>query len=107
MNKVIFPALVVAVAFAIAPVAVAQQVQPIELAQTETLADGEIKRIKKGSTRLTVKHGEIPSLQMPPMTMEFEARDEAMLENLKKGDKIKFKVIDQDRTGVVNNASIA
>lgn len=74
--------------------------RPVLLAQAD-LADGEIKRMKKGSKKLTIKHGDIPNLQMPPMTMEFEADDESMLTELKRGDKIKFKVIERDGKMVI------
>jgi len=65
------------------------------------MADGEIKRISKGSKKLTIKHGEIKNLDMPPMTMVFGVSDEKMLEMVKKGDKVKFKVEDVDGKMVV------
>lgn len=58
------------------------------------MTEGQIKRISKGSKKLTVKHGEIKNLDMPPMTMVFGVSDEKMLEMVKKGDKIKFKAED-------------
>lgn len=59
--------------------------------QTE-LADGEIRKINKNTGKITVKHGEIKSIEMPPMTMVFGVADKAMLEGLKEGDKVKFNV---------------
>lgn len=70
----------------------AQQLKALQLAQAGSdMADGEVKRISKGSKKLTVKHGEIKNLEMPPMTMAFSVSDEKMLDMVKKGDKIKFK----------------
>lgn len=60
-------------------------------AQVE-LADGEIRKINKNTGKITVKHGEIKSVEMPPMTMVFGVADKAMLEGLKEGDKVKFNV---------------
>ncbi|WP_306480658.1 copper-binding protein [Limnobacter sp.] len=60
-------------------------------AQTE-MADGEIRKINKNTGKITVKHGEIKSVEMPPMTMVFGVADKAMLEGLKEGDKVKFNV---------------
>jgi len=75
--------------------------EPTLLTQADTMADGVIKRINKGAKKLTIKHGEIPSLEMPPMTMVFRVADDAMLDAVKKGDKVKFQVIDQDGKMVI------
>lgn len=56
------------------------------------MADGEIRKINKNTGKITVKHGEIKSVEMPPMTMVFGVADKAMLEGLKEGDKVKFNV---------------
>jgi len=63
----------------------------------EQLADGEIRRIDTRTARLTLRHGEIKSLDMPPMTMVFHLADPGMLEGLKVGDRIRFAV--EQRTG--------
>lgn len=65
-------------------------------AQNDTMADGVIKRIDMEAKKLTIKHGEIKNLEMPPMTMVFRVADDAMLEAVKKGDKIQFNVIEKD-----------
>ncbi len=66
-------------------------------AQAQTAAadmtDGEVRKIDKDAGKLTLKHGEIKNLDMPGMTMVFVVKDKAMLDTLKAGDKIKFKVI--------------
>lgn len=54
------------------------------------LADGEIRKVDKDAKKITIKHGEIKSLDMPPMTMVFQVKDPAMLEQVKPGDKVKF-----------------
>jgi Cu(I)/Ag(I) efflux system protein CusF len=59
-------------------------------AKTETLADGEVRRIDKDAKKLTLRHGPIPSLNMPPMTMVFQVKDAAMLDKVNVGDKVKF-----------------
>lgn len=60
-------------------------------ANASALAEGEVRRVDKGSGTVTLKHGPIPSIDMPPMTMGYRAKDKAMLEQLKAGDKIKFE----------------
>jgi Cu/Ag efflux protein CusF len=56
------------------------------------LTDGEVKKIDKDAGKITIKHGPIKNLDMPAMTMVFRARDVAMLDQVKPGDKIKFEV---------------
>jgi Cu/Ag efflux protein CusF len=54
------------------------------------LTDGEVRRVDKEARKLTIRHGPIQNLDMPPMTMVFQVQDVAMLESVKAGDKIKF-----------------
>jgi Cu/Ag efflux protein CusF len=55
-------------------------------------SDGEIKKVDKEAGKITVKHGVLANLDMPPMTMVFKVKDAAMLEQVKAGDKVKFTV---------------
>ncbi len=56
------------------------------------MADGEVRKIDMSAKKITLKHGEIKSLDMPPMTMVFQVKDPAMLEKVKVGDKVRFTV---------------
>jgi Cu/Ag efflux protein CusF len=58
-------------------------------AQAQT-ADGEVRKIDKAQGKITLKHGEIKSLEMPPMTMVFRVKDPGMLDGVAVGDKVKF-----------------
>jgi Cu/Ag efflux protein CusF len=64
---------------------------PTILAQAAALTDGEIRRVDKEAKKLTIKHGPIQSLDMPAMTMVFQVKDPAMLDQVKAGDKIRFQ----------------
>lgn len=71
------------------------------------MAEAEIRKIDKDARKVTLKHGPIKSLDMPPMTMVFQIRDPAVLENLSKmavGDKIRFSAVQQQGAYVVTNA---
>jgi len=57
---------------------------------TASLADGEIRKVDKEAKKITIKHGEIRSLDMPAMTMVFQVKDAALLDKAKPGDKVKF-----------------
>ncbi len=60
-------------------------------AQQAPLSEGEITRWDPRTLRLTLKHGEIKNLEMPPMTMVFRVQDASVLGNLKPGDKVRFQ----------------
>ena len=53
--------------------------------------DGEVRKVDKDAGKITVKHGAIENLGMPPMTMVFHAADPAMLDKVKEGEKVRFK----------------
>jgi Cu/Ag efflux protein CusF len=59
----------------------------------DDLASGEVRRVNKEQNKVTLRHGEIKSLDMPPMTMVFEVRDAKLLDTVKAGDKVLFRVI--------------
>ena len=70
---------------------VAAMAQPA-LAQTGAeMIDGEVRKVDKGAGKITLKHGEIKSLDMPGMTMVFRVGDATMLDRVKPGDKVRFK----------------
>jgi Cu/Ag efflux protein CusF len=54
------------------------------------MSEGEVKKVDKENGKITIKHGELKNLGMPPMTMIFRVKDKALLENVKSGDKIQF-----------------
>lgn len=62
------------------------------IAQATEMADGEIRKVDKDNKKLTIKHGEIKHLDMPGMTMVFQVKDPALVDRVKVGDKIRFKV---------------
>lgn len=54
------------------------------------LSEGEITKVDKQAGKLTIRHGELKNLGMPPMTMVFRAKTAAMIEQAAVGEKIKF-----------------
>lgn len=59
-----------------------------------TMSEGTIRKVDTEQGKVTIKHGPIPNLEMPPMTMVFRMKDTSMLEGIKKGDKVIFRAID-------------
>ena len=40
-----------------------------------TLTEGEVRRVDKEAKKMTIRHGPIQNLDMPPMTMVFQVQD--------------------------------
>jgi Cu/Ag efflux protein CusF len=104
--KLLLLALVLASSFA-APVwaqakAVEHAAHPTaSAAATDEMADGEIRKVDKASAKITIKHGEIKHLDMPPMTMVFQVKGAALLDKVRAGDKVRFRAEQQGGAYVV------
>jgi Cu(I)/Ag(I) efflux system protein CusF len=64
-------------------------------APADGMTDAEVRKVDLDAAKITLKHGEIKNLEMPPMTMVFNVRDKAMLGQVKAGDKVKFKAVNE------------
>jgi Cu/Ag efflux protein CusF len=64
-------------------------------------AEGEVRKIDTAQAKVTLKHGEIKNLDMPPMTMVFKARPASLLDGLVVGDLVVFEADKADGTYVV------
>ncbi len=82
MNRLLVAALVAAAysAFAQTPAA------------TAGTTEADVRSIDRDARKLTLRHGEIANLGMPPMTMVFQVRQPALLDNLKSGDRVRVTV---------------
>jgi Cu(I)/Ag(I) efflux system periplasmic protein CusF len=76
---------------------------PMPAAASADMADGEIRKVDMDNKKITIKHGEIKSLDMPGMTMVFQVKDPAMLDKVKAGDKIRFTAEKAGGVVVVTN----
>jgi len=56
------------------------------------LTEGEVRKVNKEDGKISIKHGEIKNLDMPPMSMVFQVKDPALLNKVKAGDKVSFTV---------------
>ena len=65
------------------------------LAQDADMTEGEVRKVDKAQSKITLKHGEIKNLDMPGMTMVFNVKDKAVLDSLQPGDKVKFKAVNE------------
>jgi Cu(I)/Ag(I) efflux system protein CusF len=65
---------------------------------TSKMSSGTVKKLDPATDRITIAHGPLENLNMPPMTMAFKVQDRAMLSMVKPGDKIDFNAADIDGT---------
>ena len=65
--------------------------------------DGEVRKIDKSASKVTIRHGPLASLDMPPMTMVFQVRDKTLLDRVKPGDKVKFDAVKEGGAYVVTH----
>lgn len=62
------------------------------------MTEGTVKKLDKASGKLTIAHGPIENLNMPAMTMAFPVKNPVQLEQVKVGDKIRFRAEQQNGT---------
>lgn len=74
---------------------------PAAQVMSADMTEGEIRKVSKDTGKVTIKHGAIKNLDMPPMTMVFTAKDPSMLDKIAVGDKVLFTVIDEGGKMVV------
>lgn len=60
----------------------------------QAIAEGVVRRIDLDNNKITIRHGEIKSLDMPPMTMVFVAKQPELLKSLQPGDDVEFEAFE-------------
>ena len=70
--------------------------QPRAMAAAESNAtaftDGEIRKINKETRKVTIRHGAITNLGMPPMTMGYSVKNKGQLADLQPMQRVEFQV---------------
>ncbi|WP_206997200.1 copper-binding protein [Trinickia mobilis] len=59
---------------------------------TSALSDAEVKKVDPATGMITLKHGALENVGMPPMTMAYKAKDASMVKQVHEGDKVKIRV---------------
>lgn len=52
--------------------------------------EGVVQKVDREAGKITLRHGEIPSMGMPAMTMVFKVKEPVLLEKVKAGDSVRF-----------------
>lgn len=68
---------------------------------TASMSQGEVRKVDAARQKITLRHGPIANIGMPPMTMVFDVKDAALLEGVEVGDKVGFVVEQQGSQFVV------
>ena len=62
------------------------------------LVDGEVRKVDIAQQKITLRHAEIPNIEMSPMTMVFRVKEPALLAQVQAGDKVRFTADKLDGT---------
>ncbi|GHD58654.1 copper-binding protein [Jeongeupia chitinilytica] len=76
-------------------------------AQGDDYTDGEVRKIDKANGKITLKHGDIKSLDMPGMTMVFAVADKTQLDQVQPGDKVRFRAASEGGKIIVTDLRAA
>lgn len=60
-------------------------------AEAASFIDGKVRKLDPENRIVVLRHGDIPNLAMPAMTMGFDVADKKMLDGFKVGDKVQFQ----------------
>lgn len=59
-------------------------------ASAAPMSEAVVRKVDPANGKITLRHGPIANLDMPPMTMVFQVSEAALLGNIKAGDKVRF-----------------
>ncbi len=74
------------------------------LAQAPAEGEGEIRKIDRDASKVTIKHGPIAAIDMPPMTMVFRVKDPALFDKIREGQSVRFSVVKEGGAMVITSA---
>ncbi len=63
---------------------------PKATASARPQVEAVVRTVDRSAKKITLRHGEIPNLDMGPMTMVFQVQDASLLDKVKAGDKVRF-----------------
>lgn len=91
-NKTI-AAIMLSLSIPLSAFAVEAHHQPVANAKAvdARLTDGEVRKVDKETGKVTIKHGPLENLGMPAMTMVFRVKDPGLMDQVKAGDKVRFR----------------
>lgn len=64
---------------------------------------GTVVSENKTAGKVTLQHESIPAIGWGAMTMEFKVKDKMLLDKVKKGDKVRFTLLQDGKNYVITN----
>jgi len=74
---------------------------PAPAAAAAPMSEGVVRKIDAANGKITLKHGPLSNLDMPPMTMVFRVQPPELLKTVKVGDSVKFRAENNNGAFVV------
>lgn len=62
----------------------------------DALTEAVVRQVDLATGMITLKHGALDNVGMPPMTMTFKAKDIAMAKRVRAGDSVRVRVENVD-----------
>ncbi|MHA6493637.1 copper-binding protein [Pseudomonas borbori] len=84
-----------------------QHEMPSAAHRAAAMSQGEVRKVDVVNQKLTLRHGPLVNLGMPPMTMVFQVADDALLDGLMVGDKVNFVAQQEGSKFVVTEVQVA
>ena len=75
--------------------------------KSDVMSEGVVRKIDAANGKITLKHGPLANLDMPAMTMVFGVKSPEMLNTVKVGDSVKFRVENVNGAFTVTNITPA
>ncbi|MEW6253563.1 MAG: copper-binding protein [Pseudomonadota bacterium] len=72
-------------------------------AQPVPLSEGTVRKLDVPNAKITLRHGPLVNLDMPPMTMVFRVQPPELMNGLKVGDTVRFRAESRDGAYVVTH----
>jgi Cu/Ag efflux protein CusF len=64
-------------------------------------ATGKVTKVDPATNSVTIAHEPVSTMNWPAMTMTFKAKDKALLEKMKQGEKVDFEFAQQGKDYIV------
>jgi len=78
------------------PAAAAQEgAKPAAIAAASHKGEGTVNKVDAKAGTFNMTHGPIPSLNWPPMTMDFQVKDKSALKGVQPGQKVKISIVQE------------
>ena len=69
--------------------------------------EAEVRRVDPAAGKISLRHGYVPNLDMPPMTMVFQLDPSTALDEIKAGDRVLVTIEQIDGAYTVKSIEIA